>query len=143
MAHGLSCSAACGIFPDQGSNPVSPALAGGFLTTVPPGKPQIPVLEVRSQCSCKPPPKQMLFSVLTRKGKVPRLSFHPLRPRPWLRGGPWAGQLPCMGAFIQHLVWVFPIVPRPDQWAAMERALELCRTQPSACPQDPQLTCQS
>ena len=34
VAHGLSCSAACGIFPDQGSNP---ALAGGFLTTAPPG----------------------------------------------------------------------------------------------------------
>ena len=33
--HGLSCSAACGIFPDQGSNP---ALADGFLTTGPPGK---------------------------------------------------------------------------------------------------------
>ena len=45
MAHGLSCSA-CGIFLDQGMwdlpgpglEPVSPALAGGFLTTVPPGK---------------------------------------------------------------------------------------------------------
>ena len=36
--HWLSCSAACGIFLDQGSNPVSPALAGGFLTTAPPGK---------------------------------------------------------------------------------------------------------
>ena len=36
MAHGLSCSAACGIFPDI--EPVSPALAGGFLSTVPPGK---------------------------------------------------------------------------------------------------------
>ena len=35
----LSCSAACGIFPDQGSN-LCP-LAGGFLTTVPPGKPPI------------------------------------------------------------------------------------------------------
>ena len=48
MAHGLSCSMACGIFPDQGSNPcpllkpVSTALAGGFLTTAPPGKlPQV------------------------------------------------------------------------------------------------------
>ena len=39
VAHGLSCSAAYGIFPDQGSNPVSPALAGGFFTTQPPGKP--------------------------------------------------------------------------------------------------------
>ena len=51
VAHGPSCSAACGIFPDQGSNPCplhwqadsqplrhqgSPA--GGFLTTAPPGK---------------------------------------------------------------------------------------------------------
>ena len=39
MAHGLSCSVACGIFPDQGSRePISPALAGGFLTTEPLGK---------------------------------------------------------------------------------------------------------
>ena len=37
MAHGLSCSAACGIFLDQGLN-LSPALAGRFLTTAPPGK---------------------------------------------------------------------------------------------------------
>ena len=36
-AHGLSCSAACGVFRDQGSNP---ALAGRFLTTGPPGKSQ-------------------------------------------------------------------------------------------------------
>ena len=39
VAFGLCCSTACGIFPDQGSNPVSPALAGGFFTTEPPGKP--------------------------------------------------------------------------------------------------------
>ena len=39
VAHGSSCSAACGIFPDQGSEPVCPALAGGFSTTAPPGKP--------------------------------------------------------------------------------------------------------
>ena len=38
VAHGFRCSAACGIFPDQGSNPWSPALAGRFLTTAPPGK---------------------------------------------------------------------------------------------------------
>ena len=38
VAHGLSCSVACGIFLDQGSNPVSPALAGRFFTTRPPGK---------------------------------------------------------------------------------------------------------
>ena len=34
VADGLSCSVACGIFPDQGS----PALTGGFLATGPPGK---------------------------------------------------------------------------------------------------------
>ena len=28
--------------PGPGLKPVSPALAGGFLTTAPPGKPQIP-----------------------------------------------------------------------------------------------------
>ena len=38
-ALGLSCSVACAIFPDQGSNPMSPALAGEFLTTGPLGKP--------------------------------------------------------------------------------------------------------
>ena len=30
---------------------------------------------VRSPCSCKPSPKQMLFSVLTKTGKVPRSTF--------------------------------------------------------------------
>ena len=59
VAHRPSCSVACGIFPDQGSNlcplhwqadsqPLrhqgSPA--GGFLTTAPPGKPlDFPLLE--------------------------------------------------------------------------------------------------
>ena len=41
VAHGLSCSTACGIFPGRGLEPVSPALAGGFLTTAPPGKSNI------------------------------------------------------------------------------------------------------
>ena len=40
----LSCSAACGIFPDQGSNPCPPALAGRLSTTAPPGKPLYPHL---------------------------------------------------------------------------------------------------
>ena len=50
VAHGPSCSAACGIFraqllrgmwdlPRPGLEPVSPALAGRFSTTAPPGKP--------------------------------------------------------------------------------------------------------
>ena len=40
VTYGPSCPKACGIFPDQRSNSclMSPALAGGFLTTGPPGK---------------------------------------------------------------------------------------------------------
>ena len=34
--HGLSCSAACGIFQGQGSNPCPSVLVGGFSTTGPP-----------------------------------------------------------------------------------------------------------
>ena len=41
--HGRSCSAACGIFLNQELNP-SPALAGRFSTTEPPGKPCRPAL---------------------------------------------------------------------------------------------------
>ena len=39
VAHRPSCSAACGILPDQGSNSCIPALSGRFSTTAPPGKP--------------------------------------------------------------------------------------------------------
>ena len=38
-ALGLSCCMACGIFPEQGSNP-APARAGGFPTTEPAGEPR-------------------------------------------------------------------------------------------------------
>ena len=38
VAHGLSCSEACGIFLDQRSNPWSPAMVGRFLCSIPPGK---------------------------------------------------------------------------------------------------------
>ena len=40
VAHRPSRSAACGIFPRPGLEPVSPALAGRFSTTAPPGKPK-------------------------------------------------------------------------------------------------------
>ena len=40
MVHGLGCSVACGWdLPGPGLEPVSPVLAGRFLTTAPPGKP--------------------------------------------------------------------------------------------------------
>ena len=65
LEHEPSCSAACGIFPDQGS--MSPALAGGFLTSEPPGKScllhrglcrdfvfwEIPIWEVRKSHRCQ------------------------------------------------------------------------------------------
>ena len=37
---GPSCSAACGILPEQGPNPSPPALASRRSTTAPPGKPR-------------------------------------------------------------------------------------------------------
>ena len=40
VAHGLSCSEACVMLPDQGLNSLSPALAGRFFTIKPPGKPR-------------------------------------------------------------------------------------------------------
>ena len=40
MAHGLSCSVACGVFLDQGLN-LSPALAGRFFTTEHQGNPRL------------------------------------------------------------------------------------------------------
>ena len=40
VTHGLSCLVAFGILPEQGLN-TSSALAGRFLTTVPPGKPSL------------------------------------------------------------------------------------------------------
>ena len=43
MAHGLSCSEACGV-SGSGIEPVSLALAGGFFTIEPPGKPCVRVL---------------------------------------------------------------------------------------------------
>ena len=41
VAHGPSCSTACGIPPRPGLEPVSPALAGRLPTTAPPGKPLV------------------------------------------------------------------------------------------------------
>ena len=45
VAHGLSCSMACEIFLDQGSNPVSSALASRLFTVEPPGKPKAALLK--------------------------------------------------------------------------------------------------
>ena len=41
VAHGLSLSPGMRDLPRPGTEPVTPAVAGGFLTTGPPGKPQV------------------------------------------------------------------------------------------------------
>ena len=46
LVHWLSCSAACRIFPDQGLNPLSPALAGRLISIAPPGKSQSDHIEL-------------------------------------------------------------------------------------------------
>ena len=71
VAHGLSCSAACEIFPDQGSTCV-PALAGGFLTTVPPGKSLISIfLHPLIVFSDQPPSPQLKYGRQIRgTGKI-------------------------------------------------------------------------
>ena len=58
LEHGLnSCGARASLLrgmwdlPGPGLEPVSPALAGGFLTTVPPEKPTVPLL-LYLQCLC-------------------------------------------------------------------------------------------
>ena len=48
VVHRLSCPVACGIFPDQESNLLSPALVGGFPATTPPAKPQAGIYLVQS-----------------------------------------------------------------------------------------------
>ena len=50
-AYRLSCLTARGIFPDQGFEPVSPALAGGFLITGPTGSPDT-FLKEGKLCVC-------------------------------------------------------------------------------------------
>ena len=49
VAQGLSCSTVCGIFPDQGLNPMFPTLAGRLFTTESPGKPCFKILN-KSLC---------------------------------------------------------------------------------------------
>ena len=53
VAHGPSCSAACGMWdlPRPGLEPVSPALAGRLSTTAPPGKPCFTTLNSSASAS--------------------------------------------------------------------------------------------
>ena len=84
VAHGPSCSAAYGIFPDRGSNPCplhwqadsqplchqgSPA--GGFLTTAPPGKPKQYTLNIELPFDLAVP----LLGIHTKDWKAGQLIF--------------------------------------------------------------------
>ena len=66
-----------GIFPDSGIEPTSPALAGGYFTTEPPGKPS-------SRTACPENLLTALYFVLTRRlgqidlGRDFLLSFYQL-----------------------------------------------------------------
>ena len=52
MVHGLTCPAACGNLPGPGIKPVSPALAGRFLTSGAPGSPHFTfVSDLKLHCS--------------------------------------------------------------------------------------------
>ena len=46
--HGLSCPTTCGTFPGSQVEPMSPASAGKFFTTEPPGKP-LPTLKKKKK----------------------------------------------------------------------------------------------
>ena len=74
MAHRLSCSVACGIFPDQGSNPCPPALAGGFLTTAPPRKPSLSYLKSYSLYKINFSTQQVHFCMIVSTLKTSPLS---------------------------------------------------------------------
>ena len=54
VAQGFICSTACGIFPGQGIEPVSPALTGRFLITGPPGKAWVCVRVTATSDSLRP-----------------------------------------------------------------------------------------
>ena len=60
--------------------------------------------------------KQVLFSVLIRKGKVPRLNLQPQSSKSWLRGGgPCASWSPYPKVFTQHPGWVLPTSAGPAE----------------------------
>ena len=45
--HVLNCFSGCGIFPDQGIEPVSPTLTGRLFTPEPTGKPHLLVHDIK------------------------------------------------------------------------------------------------
>ena len=77
MVHGLSCSVACGNLPRPGHKPVCPALAGGFLTTVPPEKSPFMVFDGAQSYQFLCP---MTTLILVPCPKKPRPNLQPISP---------------------------------------------------------------
>ena len=82
LAHRLSCLAACGIFPDQGSNPCHLHWAGGFLTTGPQGNSCVLCCCFFFVCFC--------FFSLKKDGSLRQLLISYFPPQPITKSpGPW------------------------------------------------------
>ena len=64
VTHGLSCSEASGIFPNSSAQGLNRALAGGFFTSEPPGKP--PLVDFNVQPRTVPDTGCQVTSVLSR-----------------------------------------------------------------------------
>lgn len=113
--------------------------------------------QVTGWCLYKPPPKQMLFPVLTREGKVPKLNFCP--PRSRLReGGSLHERFPLPGSSHPALSLSLPASARawlkrqlsagralrarfPD--SAQSLSLREQGAQDPACPQSTQIRARS
>ena len=74
VAHGPSCSVACGL-PRPGLEPMSPALAGRFSTTAPPGKPYNIILSLNILLILKPKNFPHSFIFLALKEANPSILF--------------------------------------------------------------------
>ena len=125
MAHRLSCSEVRGIFPDQGSKPVSPALVSRFFTTEPPGK--------RLRCYFELPsplilfqPKRLPFSILLTSREQSHVR-HCTLPGMLLPRHP-LGSLPCFMGFSDKMSLGSPfliILPKydPSYSLTLEKAM--------------------
>ena len=107
VAHGSSCSAAHGVFPDQGSNPCP--LQGGFFTTGPPSKPKERFIkryrplkklsgwQTRTGCKNSMSRSFSSYHVRNRLNKIRKLNQ---KPAPYLRTPaktePWSIQVGFM-----------------------------------------------
>ena len=82
---GLSCPTICGILvPRSGMEPMSPALAGGFLTTGPPGKSSQVLFKVAD-----------LICILTSRAVCERMMTVCMIEWMQVTATPWAGALAC------------------------------------------------